>query len=65
MIDPFLPALTKAKVAVLTGKTLSLEDYGEEKLTRMRPESLPVELGGELTGPKGAPLHYCGPETDP
>ena len=60
LIEPFLLEETRAKVSVVSprGVAPSYEHYGSDPLTAMRPESLPVSLGGTRTEPAG-PMHYC------
>lgn len=62
VMQPFLVESTRAKVNVVSprGRIPSHADYGDEPLTAMPPDSLPVALGGTLTAPLG-PMHYCPP----
>ena len=57
--EPFLPSKTKQKIVVLPSRSRQrLEDYGDEPLMAMTPQSLPWQLGGDEGVQPREPM-YC------
>ena len=59
LLSPFLAEATRAKVSVVSPRSQPphWRDYGDAPLSAMRPDSLPISLGGTLSQPV-APMHF-------